>query len=113
MTAQPWSVEFYVDARGEAPARQFLQSLPRGESAVAVRVLELLTAHGTSLTMPHARPVEDLWELRAGPNRFFYVSRTGRRFIVLHGYRKQSQKAPRREIEIARRRLQDFLDTGG
>ncbi|MHB0876283.1 MAG: type II toxin-antitoxin system RelE/ParE family toxin [Anaerolineae bacterium] len=41
------------------------------------------------------------------------VAHAGRRFIVLHGYRKRSQKAPRREIETARRRLQDFLSRGG
>jgi phage-related protein len=109
----PWSVEFYTDARGEAPAMQFLEALPIEERAVAARALRLLADAGVGLGMPHVRPIEDLWELRAGPNRLFYVAHTGRRFIVLHGYRKQSQKAPRQEIATARRRLQDFLSRGG
>ena len=80
---------------------------------MAVRQLDLLVEYGLSLGMPHVRPIADMWELRAGPNRFFYVAHTGRRLIILHGYRKQSQKAPRQEIDVARRRLQDFLDRGG
>lgn len=60
--------------------------------------------------MPHARPIAGIWELRPGPNRFFYVAHTGRRFVILHGYRKQSQAAPVREIETAKRRWADFLD---
>jgi phage-related protein len=37
----------------------------------------------------------------------------GRRFIVLHGYHKRSQAAPRREIETARRRWIRFLEKEG
>ena len=48
-----------------------------------------------------------------GPTASSYFAYTGRRFIVLHGYRKQSQKAPAREIETAERRMRDFLDREG
>lgn len=92
---------------------QFLDALPIGERAVAGRVLRLLADAGVGLGMPHVRPVEELWELRAGPNRLFYIAHTGRRFIILHGYRKKSRRAPRQEIETARRRLRDFLSRGG
>ena len=105
-----WAIEFYEDARGDVPARDFLRSLPSGEHAAALRVFRLLREFGTALGMPHARPISGLWELRAGPGRFFYFAHTGRRFIILHGYRKQTQKAPAREIETAKRRLQDFQE---
>ena len=60
--------------------------------------------------MPHARPIAGLWELRPGPNRFFYVAVRGRHFVILHGYRKRSQAAPQREIETAQRRWADLLE---
>ncbi len=61
--------------------------------------------------LPHARPIDaGLWELRAGAARLFYFAYINRRFIMLHGYRKQSQKAPRQEIETARRRWAAFLE---
>ena len=109
-STQAWSVEFYVDSRGRSPALDYLRSLSSNEQAEAVRLLDLLQKYGTAIGMPHARPIAGLWELRPGSNRFFYVAHTGRRFIVLHGYRKRSQAAPAREIETAKRRLADFLD---
>lgn len=38
------------------------------------------------------------------------VLRLLQEFVILHGYRKQSQKAPDREIEIAMRRMQELMD---
>jgi hypothetical protein len=49
-------------------------------------------------------------ELRASASRFFYFAFTGRRFVILHGYRKKSQKAPRREIEAALRRMDGYVE---
>lgn len=108
-----WSVEFYVDARDRAPALEFLKSLPKQDQAELLRVLDLLAEFGLKIGMPHARPIEGMWELRGGSGRLFYVAYTGRRFIVLHGYRKQSQAAPRHEIETAQRRWADFLEQEG
>jgi phage-related protein len=63
--------------------------------------------------MPHAKHLNGkLWELRPGANRFFYFAYVGRRFVILHAYRKQSQKAPLRELAVAERRLAEVL-TGG
>jgi phage-related protein len=74
-------------------------------------VLDLLKERGIALGLPYARPIEEFWELRAGAGRLFYVAYTGRRFIVLHGYYKKTRKAPRREIETARRRWVQFLES--
>ncbi len=89
---------------------EFLSGLPVQERAKIARVIDLLQEFGPLLGMPHARPVGDLWELRAGAGRLFYFAYTGRRFILLHGYRKQGQKTPKREIELAQRRWADFLE---
>lgn len=108
----PWRVEFYLDRRGRAPVRLFVESLTPRERADVVHVLDLLQEYGLALGMPHARPIAGLWELRAGPSRIFYVAVNGRRFILLHGYRKQSQAAPRGEIETAQRRWAEFQEKG-
>jgi len=111
MTEQPgWTVDFYRDARGRIPVAEFLASLPVGERARCARVLQLLRDFGPLLGMPHARPVSDLWELRAGAGRLFYVAYRERRFVILHGYLKKSRRAPMQEIEVARRRLADWME---
>jgi len=34
---------------------------------------------------------------------------SGKEMILLHGYKKQSQKVPLREIETAKQRMKDIL----
>lgn len=41
--------------------------------------------------------------------RIFYFAYTGRRFILLHGFQKQTQKTPKKEIELAEKRRKEFL----
>lgn len=109
-----WTVDFYLDARGRNPVLEFIDSLPKREQAKVFRVLTLLQEYGPLLSMPHVRPIErGLWELRGGAGRIFYFAYTGRRFILLHGYLKKTQEAPRREIEAAQRRMADFMEREG
>ena len=61
--------------------------------------------------MPLARHIDgDLWELRPGANRLFYFLYTGQRIIVLHAYRKKTDKAPKKEVDTALRRMNDWLE---
>jgi len=47
---------------------------------------------------------------RAGAShRIFYVVVTGPMMVLLHSYKKQSQKSPAREIKIAERRMKEVL----
>ncbi len=111
MHGQRWPVEFYVDARGRVPAYEFVESLPPGEHAAALRVIDLLARYGQQLRMPHAEHITGaLWELRVGANRLFYFMHMADRFVILHGYRKKTPKAPRREIETAMRRMAELLE---
>jgi len=106
-----WSVETYIDERGKDPIWEFIRGLQRKEQAKVLRAFDLLEKYGTRLRMPDARHIEDaLWELRADASRLFYFLHVGRRFIILHGYRKKTDKAPLREIATAERRMRDFLE---
>jgi phage-related protein len=106
-----WNIVFYIDHRGKCPPREFIDELPVMEQAKVRNVLRLLQEFGTNLNMPHAKQIKGkLWELRPGGVRLFYFAYIRQQFVILHGYRKQSQKAPDREIEIAIRRMQDLLE---
>lgn len=53
-----------------------------------------------------------LWEfyVKAGASyRIFYAVVTGPMMVLLHSYKKQSQKAPVREVKIAERRMKEVL----
>ena len=111
-SANNWRIEFYATQRGKSPVEEFLDWLPAPERAKVRNVLRLLKEFGVLLGLPHSRSISGhakLRELRGGDVRLFYFARTGRRFIILHGFRKKSQKTPPAEIATAERRMKEFL----
>ncbi len=61
---------------------------------------------------PYVKHLEGkLWEMRMtgrdGIARAIYIAATGRRVIVLRAFIKKTQKTPRSELEIARRRAKE------
>ncbi|MFQ6100763.1 MAG: type II toxin-antitoxin system RelE/ParE family toxin [Anaerolineae bacterium] len=108
-----WEVEFYTDARGRSPVVEFINGLSEREQTAVGRHLLLLQEFGVHLGAPYTRPItghRKLWELRPGPIRLLYFAHTGRRFVILHAFRKKSRKTPKREIAIAEGRMATFLE---
>jgi phage-related protein len=71
--------------------------------------------YGPDLGMPHTRATgEGLFELRLkateGIARVFYCTVVARRIVMLHKFIKKSEKTPRKELEIARRRMKEVKD---
>jgi phage-related protein len=112
--AEPWSVEFFVDARGERPVEQFITSLRSNPKlrAKIVLTIDLLKEFGTDLPMPYSSAMVgyEFRELRVrqGSNiaRIFYAAVPDHRIVLLHGFQKKSQATPRRELETAQRRFE-------
>jgi phage-related protein len=109
-----WKVSFYHDARGRSPVIEYLDGLVARDRARVARYLELVREFGPRLAMPHARHLDGgLWELRPGAHRVIYAAVASERVVLLHAFRKKSQKTPRREIERARRCLAELEARGG
>jgi len=114
-----WQVVFYITRSGNKPVREFLDTLPVPDRAAVLRNLSLLQEFGLDVGAPLVRPIRGrrkLWELRVratkGAIRVFYFAHTGRRFVLLHGFVKKSQKTPSKELNIAERRMLDVLERG-
>lgn len=56
----------------------------------------------------------ELWELRFRGDRvnfrFIYCAQMGKRIVVLHCFYKKTQKTPKRELEVAWHRLEEYLE---
>lgn len=114
---EPWRVEFYLDRHGREPVREFLATLSRKARAAIDSDIKLLQEFGTLVGTPTVRPitgVRKLWELRTkttdGAIRIFYVAITGRKFVLLHGFLKKTNKTPPAELAIAIKRLHETLE---
>ena len=42
-------------------------------------------------------------------NDYIYYAYTDRRFILLHGFQKKTQKTPAKELELAQKYMEYFL----
>ena len=113
-----WEVEFYKDEAGKEPVPEFLSRLPAGTRAKVVRLIDLLVEQGVLLKEPYTRKIRGkLRELRIKDNlgfvRVFYFTFTGKRFILLHGFLKKTEKTPKNEIAIAEKRMKNFIKRYG
>lgn len=109
-----WTVELYTKIDGSCPLVEFIEEQSISNQAKVFHELEDLAEFGL---MPRgkAKHLEGkLWELRFRAKevsiRLIYFAHTGRRFVVLHGFCKKTQKTPKKELRVAQRRLQDYLD---
>ena len=110
-----WSVEFYSDSDGDSPILDWYGSLDDKAKAKLIWIFQLLETNGIEVGMSYIKTLGDkLYEVRADVNRntfrVIYFLYTGRRFILLHGFQKKTQKTPERELERARKYLEDFLE---
>jgi len=113
-----WDIEFYRDVAGKEPLTEFLNGLPVKTRAKVVRLIELLADQGVLLKEPYTRQIRGkIRELRVkdhlGHVRVLYFTVTGRRFVLLHGFLKKTDKTPEREIELAEKRMIDFVERYG
>lgn len=104
------NVTFAAAASGRSYLDRFLQGLPKRDRAVILAVFKDIQAYGLEAKGCEFRQIESkLWEIKVRTRtvgyRFFYVLLTSDHMHVVHSYKKQGQKAPAKELEIARRKI--------
>ena len=113
-----YSVIFYKDKRGRVPIADYMDELAKTSHKDArikyrkVRsCIQLLRVHGTSIGKPYVKHlVGEIWELRPLKDRILFAAYDGNCFILLHYFRKETQKTPIREILQAKRNFKDYKE---
>jgi phage-related protein len=101
-------VRFYRTASGASPVQRYLEGLQKSDADDVYAALLDIEVHGFEGTILHFRPISGkLWELKVSSSRIFYVVVVGPEMVLLHAYTKQSNRAPRGEIEVALRRMKE------
>lgn len=99
---------------GRSPVEEFIQEQSAEIRADFVDAVNLLTS-GQTLSMPLNRSLSSihagLHELRlkdrSGQTRIFYFIKKGDGIYMLHAMRKKTQEIPKKEIEIALKRIRE------
>lgn len=114
-----YDIEFYEKENGESDVVNFLEELreashtnkdARIQYKQVTLYIQLLQNNGTRMPENITKHIdENIWELRPGNNRVFYFYFENDVFVLLHHFRKKSQKTPPREIEQAKAERDDYL----
>jgi len=110
-----WTIEFFKTKSGRIPVREFLDDLNPRQTANVIEAIDLLKTFGLQLREPYVKFVGDkLYELRIkdqdGIYRIFYFAAAGKKFVMLHGFVKKTQKTPNKELSLAKKRMKEYLN---
>ena len=122
-----YNIEFYEDSNGRSELWEFLETLrvktatnkdARIQYKQISLYIQLLEDNSTRLNENITKHLDDdIWELRPGNNRVLYFYFKTDTFILLHQFRKKTQKLPNAKlneqrpnamITLPERRLNDY-----
>jgi len=103
-------VIYYIDQRGSNPVWSFICSLPIDERDKCFEYITYLEEKGEEVK----RPIGDyigrkLYELRPKQTRILYFFMFKNFAVLVHAFRKKSNKIPEQEIKLAQKRMEEFL----
>ncbi len=116
-------IEFYRTAQGFSDIEDFLDDLEkraatnkdaRIQHKQVAQYIQFLADHGTRLGENITKHLDDdIWELRPGNNRVLFFYFKDDTFVLLHHFRKKTQKTPKREIDKAKSERNDWVSRKG
>ncbi|MBM3702783.1 MAG: type II toxin-antitoxin system RelE/ParE family toxin [Actinobacteria bacterium] len=117
-----WNIEFYKKDNLEEPVRNFIVNLATKERAKVVQEIENIRSEGIYLGLPFVKKIAGkkyigLWELRVrfGSEyiRIIYFLHSKKTFVLLHGFKKKTNRTPKRDLEIAKKRMLEYKSKRG
>ena len=115
-----YSIYFYKNKNGKEPVLEYIKDLlskkDKNSRIKATKIqdyINILSEHGTRAGEPFIKHIDgEIWELRPQRDRIFFVAWVNDSFVLLHYFMKKTQKTPSKEIEQAKRELNDLKKRG-
>ena len=113
-----WKIKLYKKINGNIPVLEYILSLPPKHSAKMTNDIDILEKHGINLIYPSVlkfkgKRYKGLWEMRVkfsnNISRIIYFLYKENTFILLHAFSKKSYGTPKKELEIAKDRMHEYL----
>ncbi len=88
-------------------------NFPPGILANFLHIAEMIEEFAPALGKPYTAPMgEGLFEIRSkgkeGIGRSFYCMVKGKEIVILHSFIKKSQKTPKKELNLAKKRMKEI-----
>lgn len=105
-----WNIETYETGRGEKVVDEFIKKQQPQAIAKIAHTINLLAKFGNKLGMPYSKSLGGgLYELRIRGKeelRIIYCFGQRRKIYLLHGFKKQTEKTPLKELKVAQERME-------
>ncbi|NEQ15974.1 type II toxin-antitoxin system RelE/ParE family toxin [Moorena sp. SIO2C4] len=103
-----WQITFYNEK-----VEQETLNFPPGILANFLHIAEMVEEFGPMLGKPYTASMGGgLFEIRSkgkeGIGRSLYCMIKGREVIILHSFIKKSQKTPKKELDLAKKRMKEI-----
>jgi phage-related protein len=103
-----WKITFY-----SKKVEQETLNFPPGILANFLHIVEMIEEFGVTIGKPYIASIGDgLFEIRAkgkeGIGRSFYCTLKGKEIVILHSFIKKSQKTPKKELDLAKKRMKEI-----
>ena len=103
-----WKVVYFESSRGERFVKKFIDKQSSRAKGKYIGMIDFLAEYGPFLTSKYTKKIrKNLYELRITGKeqvRIFYTVQR-RDIILLHAFKKKTQKTPAKEIKTALSRL--------
>ena len=113
-----YDIDFYEDEHGNSEVKAFINDLrEKSETSKDAKInfnkviayIDMLEEMGTRVGEPVTKHLDgEIWELRPLSNRILYAYYDNDTFVLLHHFLKKTQKTPKREIDKAKREIEDY-----
>ena len=114
-----YKIDFYLDKNGKSELQEYIyslsdESLTNKDARINYQQItfqiKLLREEGTNLSSKYTKHIEeDIWELRPGNNRILYFCWLEDTFVLLHHFKKKTDKTPRNEINRAKFERDEYI----
>lgn len=108
-------VNFYQTQSGRSPIEDFIKDLEKADQARFAEVIVGIEEFGLGYSRVQFKPLRGkLWEIKfstpVGKYRMADVLVEKNELIVLHVFKKTTQKTPLRDLDLAEKRMKEVLD---
>lgn len=101
-----WNIKMYETPNGRKPIDEFIESQERKTQSKIIHLIKLLEKYGTHIGMPYSKRLNrSLSELRIrGDEMRILYGFKDQTILIVHIFKKKTNKVPKKEIETALRR---------
>ena len=111
-----YDVEIYEDKNGNSEIKNYIKDLKKNQKKDSkikfykiISYIRILKEKGLSIGFPYIKHIEDdIWELRPLRDRILFAYWDNNKFILLSIFMKKTQKTPKKEIEKAKKYLEEY-----